>query len=82
MKRCILRSHVGAFVAFCIAKDLDKAFDIIKRFTTKSDDYLFLSGVALVLAQFSEACIKQDSDFLEEVTVYFNEFLREGKFQP
>ena len=81
MKRRLLEAHYGAFVAFCIARDLDKAFDIIKTFATKSDDYLFLSGVALVLAKFSEACIQQDSDFLEEVHAYFNEFLRDGGFR-
>ena len=81
MRRSLVRAHAGALVAYAISNDVERALDIIRRFTDDSDNYLLLAGMITVLAKFSQECIQDDPDFLDRANKWFNELLRQEEMR-
>lgn len=81
MRRSLVRAHAGALVAYAISNDVERALDIVTRFTDDSDNYLLLAGMTTVLAKFSQECIQDNPDFLDRANKWFNELLRQEEMR-
>lgn len=82
MKKSLIRSYAGAFVAFAVANDLDKSFEICRKFSITKDETFFLFQIAVVLAKLGDKFNEDESHDLNKITDFFNELIREGEVRP
>ena len=77
-----IRAFAGAFVAFAVANDFEKAIGICRNFSITKDETLFLFQIAVVLAKLGDKFNEDESHALNKITDFFNELLREGEIRP
>ncbi len=82
MKKNEIRAFAGAFVAFAVANDFEKAIGICRNFSITKDETLFLFQIAVVLAKLGDKFNEDESHALNKITDFFNELLREGEIRP
>ena len=82
MKKSLIRSFAGAFVAFAVANDLEKAIGICRKFSLTEEQAHFLIQIVVVLAKLGDKFNDDSSHALNSVTDFFNELLREGEVEP
>ena len=82
MKKSLIRSFAGSFAAFAVANDLDKSFEICRKFCSTKEDAYFIFQVAVVLAKLGDEFSEDESHTLDKITDFFNELLREGEIRP
>ena len=82
MKKNEIRAFAGAFVAFAVANDVDKSFEICRKFCSTKEDTYFIFQVAVVLAKLGDKFNEDESHALNKITDFFNELLRDGEIRP
>tara|TARA_Y100001936_G_scaffold139960_1_gene136619 strand:+ start:1070 stop:1318 length:249 start_codon:yes stop_codon:yes gene_type:complete len=82
VKKNEIRAFAGAFVAFAVANDFEKAIGICRNFSITKDETLFLFQIAVVLAKLGDKFNEDESHALNKITDFFNELLREGEIRP
>tara|TARA_B100001123_G_C15249415_1_gene1002223 strand:+ start:902 stop:1150 length:249 start_codon:yes stop_codon:yes gene_type:complete len=82
VKKSLIRSFAGSFVAFAVANDFEKAIGICRKFSLTEEQALFLIQIVVVLAKLGDNFNEDESHTLNKITDFFNELLREGEIRP
>ena len=81
MKKSLIRSFAGAFVAYELSCEPEKTIKIAEKFSTSSDEFLFLSGLAVILCKFGSELMDRDSDAQDFIHDFLNQMLRQEEMR-
>ena len=77
LKKDQIRAFAGAFFANGVACEPEKTMKIAEKFSTSSDELLFLSGVAVILCKFGAEFHDGDSEARDFIHDFLNQMLRQ-----
>ena len=81
MKKSLIRSFAGAFVAYGLSCEPEKTMKIAEKFSTSSDEFFFLSGIAVILCKFGAEFNDADSDVRDFIHDFLNQLLRQEEMR-
>ena len=81
MKKDQIRSFAGAFFANGVACEPEKTMKIAEKFSPSSDEFLFLSGLAVILCKFGSELMDRDSDAQDFIHDFLNQMLRQEEMR-
>ena len=81
MKKSLIRSFAGAFVAYGLSCEPEKTIKIAEKFSIGSDEFLLLSGIAVILCKFGAELNDADSDVRDFIHDFLNQLLRQEEIR-
>ncbi len=82
MKNRQIRAFAGAFLAYSLSGDTDKAIEISKHFTLNEEQGKFLILTSIILSKFGFEFSDSEPEDLDKINEFFDNLLRQGNLKP
>ena len=82
MKNRQIRAFAGAFLAYSLSGDTDKAIEISKHFTHNEEQEKFFFLTSIILSKFGFEFSDSEPKDLDKINEFFDNLLRQGELKP